>query len=198
MKFLQIFLTLLIAGSLVACGGSNTRPDSSNTAPTATVASTSTVSAAANTASEGAIRVRLTTPFDPKGMNDPAVMNECNIHAQLPDFVRDQAKAKGIEVVLVPEVSAEDKGKNLVLSFMRTQSSGNAFTGHYKYTEIKAVLYEDGKQLADLTAGRRSGGGAFGGYKGSCSVMGRTVRTLGEDVAQWLVNPVAGARAGNL
>lgn len=197
MKFPQILLAASLAVTLVACGSNSPRPDSSsNTASAPPAANTATTAGA--TSSKGAIRVQLATPYDPDGMNDPAVQRECDIHIQLPGFIQSQAKAKGLNVELVPKVSSGDKGKNLVVSFVRTQSSGNAFTGHYKYTEIKAALFEDGKQVADLIAARRSGGGAFAGYKGSCSVMGRTVRTLGDDIAQWLANPVSGARAGNL
>lgn len=197
MKFPQILLAASLALTLAACGSNSPRPDSSSNTASATPAA-STATTAGTTSSKGTIRVQLATPYAPDGMNDPAVQRECDIHIQLPGFIQSQAKTKGLNVELVPEVKSGDKGKNLLVSFVRTQSSGNAFTGHYKYTEIKAVLYEDGKQVADLIAARRSGGGAFGGYKGSCSVMGRTVRTLGDDVAQWLAHPVAGARAGNL
>jgi hypothetical protein len=41
-------------------------------------------------------------------------------------------------------------------------------------------------------------GGAFGGFKGSCSVLGRTVKALGKDIAQWLVQPAKGSQLGDL
>jgi len=58
-------------------------------------------------------------------------------------------------------------------------------------------LYKNGKRQAGFTASRVSGGGAFGGFKGSCSVLGRTVKILGSDVSLWLLHPVDGAHLGD-
>ena len=44
---------------------------------------------------------------------------------------------------------------------------------------------------------RVSGGGAFGLYKGSCTVLGSTVKVLGRDVSNWLKKPVNGAHLGD-
>ena len=41
-------------------------------------------------------------------------------------------------------------------------------------------------------------GGAFAGYKGSCSVLGRTVKAMGKDVAQWLKAPTDEAALGDM
>jgi hypothetical protein len=40
-------------------------------------------------------------------------------------------------------------------------------------------------------------GGAFAGFKGSCSVLGRTVEALGEDIGGWLAAPRDGASLGD-
>jgi len=41
-------------------------------------------------------------------------------------------------------------------------------------------------------------GGAFGGFKGNCSVLGRTVKALGEDIAGWLTHPDKDGLLGDL
>jgi hypothetical protein len=43
-----------------------------------------------------------------------------------------------------------------------------------------------------------SGLGMVAGYKGSCSVLGRTARALGEDIAKWLAAPSMDALLGDL
>jgi hypothetical protein len=40
--------------------------------------------------------------------------------------------------------------------------------------------------------------GAFAGFKGSCSVLGHTVKALGSDIADWLVKPSEDADLGDL
>ena len=191
-----------IAVLLSGCMTQSSKPEqeSSATTPSSNQAAAEKSAPASTTqkVSSSSIRVKQSTPYAQNGMNDTAVMRECEIDRQLPEFIRDYAGNHGIEIALSPNVEQAAPGKNLVISFEVTRSGGNAFIGHYKYTQIKAVLYENGKQLADLTAARRSGGGAFAGFKGSCSVMGRTVKALGSDVAYWLQNPQPGARLGDL
>jgi hypothetical protein len=63
---------------------------------------------------------------------------------------------------------------------------------------IKGSLAEKGKVLGDFNARRYSGGGMFGEYKGTCSILGRCVKTLGKDVAEWLAHPVSQAALGDL
>jgi len=172
---------------LVACGGNTTRPDTQN-------------NTAVNTATSvaGTIHVQQYTPYVETSLVDMAVKQECRIDQQLPQFINTYASEHGMSVQLDPVVEADNKGNNLVVKIVQAQSNGNAFIGHRKYTKIQAVLYQDGKEIADLTAARASGGGFFGGYKSSCSVMGRTVKALGQDVALWLKAPGPGMRKGNL
>jgi len=37
----------------------------------------------------------------------------------------------------------------------------------------------------------------FAGFKGTCSIMGRCVKALGRDVAEWLQSPSKGAVLGD-
>jgi hypothetical protein len=63
---------------------------------------------------------------------------------------------------------------------------------------IKGSLSQRGKMLGDFKARRYSGGGMFGGYKGTCAILGRCVKTLGRDVAEWLAHPASQAVLGDL
>ncbi len=77
-------------------------------------------------------------------------------------------------------------------------SMGNPFLGHHKFTRVDGTLYESGRAVASFKGRRNSMGGAFGGFKGPCSVLGRTVKVLGQDIATWLKRPVDGARLGDM
>ena len=127
------------------------------------------------------------------------VRRECvQIQEQLAHFTREYAAGNGITINLLDEVSSSDPGRVLLIEIDDAVSSGNAFTGHRKFTRISGELYQDGERIAGFKGRRNSGGGAFGGYKGSCSVLGRTVKVLGRDVAGWLNNPSDGARLGDM
>ncbi len=41
------------------------------------------------------------------------------------------------------------------------------------------------------------GSGAFGGFKGTCSILGRCIEALGKDIATWLKDPEMDSQLGD-
>lgn len=127
------------------------------------------------------------------------VREECvKLQGQLADFTREFGHEAGVQVQLADAVSTEGPGRVLEVEITEAVSLGNPFIGHQKYTRVKGALFEDGRRIAAFKGMRTSMGGAFGGYKGSCSVLGRTVKALGKDIAFWLADPKDGAELGDL
>lgn len=126
------------------------------------------------------------------------VKNECPLGTQLAQFVKEFAGSSGYAVQFTDSAPSTAKGYVLKLEITDAMSGGNAFIGHYKSTTVSGVLYEDGKKKAEVMARRQSSGGFGAGFKGSCSVLGRTVKAIGMDLGTWLSNPVDGARLGDL
>ncbi len=152
---------------------------------------------AAKISSVGAIKVQTLSAYEKGNMIRANIKEECQLDKKLPEFIQSFAATNGINVQLENKVTSATKGKALVVEIVDSVSQGHAFTGHRKFTKTKGTLYENGKKIASFTASRVSGGGFFGIYKGSCSVLGRTVKTIGKDVAGWLKNPVDGAQLGD-
>lgn len=126
------------------------------------------------------------------------VINECTtLGSKLSKFTQSYSKKKGIEISLLDSVSVSGAGKVLQLEITDAVSQGNAFIGHRKFVEVKGSLWQDGKKIASFDGQRSSGGGFGAAYKGSCSVLGRCVKTLGKDIAGWLANPKDGASLGD-
>ena len=125
------------------------------------------------------------------------IRKECALQTKLSNFVEAYSVGDGIGVIRVGKVTKKTRGKALVITITDAVSSGNAFIGHRKFVSIKGTLYNSGKKQSGFTAARVSGGGAFGGFKGSCDVLGRTVKVLGQDVSLWLKHPVNGAHLGD-
>ena len=126
------------------------------------------------------------------------VRDECvKLNEQLPAYTAEFAREFGIEIELRSEVESIDKGRVLVVEIVDAVSRGNAFIGHQKFSEVEGTLYEDGEPVASFRGVRNSMGGAFAGYKGSCSVLGRTIKALGKDIAMWLKSPEDEAELGD-
>lgn len=127
------------------------------------------------------------------------VREECTeLNTQLSAYTQQFAREFNVALEVADAAAPREAGRVLVMQIDEAVSMGNAFIGHQKYSRISGALYEDGEQIAAFRARRNSMGGAFAGYKGSCSVLGRTMRALGRDVAEWLRNPEDGARLGDM
>lgn len=178
-KIVTRILMVALAVGIVGCGASNPKEATITVNP------------------QTAIKVATLIPFS-KGVPIAAnIINECKLDDQLSEFIRAYAVGEGVGVIRKNSVSNKSKGKALIVEITNAVSSGNAFIGHRKFTSIKGTLYTDGQKGASFTAARMSGGGAFAGFKGSCSVLGRTVKVLGSDVSRWLLNPTDGAHLGD-
>ena len=137
-------------------------------------------------------------PYSDDAEVSKKVRNECvQLNTQLADFTKEFGREFGVEVALVDSVTSSMSGRVLMVEIVDAVSAGNAFIGHQKYSRIKGALYQDGEKVASFKGRRDSMGGAFGGYKGSCSVLGRTMKALGKDVAIWLKSPTDGAELGD-
>jgi hypothetical protein len=99
----------------------------------------------------------------------PAVLSGCVTHAQIPTMEIEEVQ--GV--------------------------AGGAWSGA-KSVVGKGSLSQKGKLLGDFRARRYSDGGMFGGYKGTCAILGRCVKTLGKNVAEWLAQPTFQAVLGAL
>lgn len=152
--------------------------------------------ALANPAIKTPIKIQKVIPYAKGNHIAGNIKSECDLNLQLSDFIAAAAGKNGMTIVQ-GKPTAKDRGHVLLVEITDAISSGNAFIGHRKFTSIRGTLYKDGKVLAGFQARRNSMGGFWGAYKSSCSVLGRTVKTLGSDVARWLHSPVNGANLGD-
>lgn len=143
------------------------------------------------------VTIHKVVPYKKGAAIAPNIKQECKLNTKLSEFIYSYGSENNIAVKRVPKITKRTKGQYLIVEITGAVSSGNAFIGHRKFTKIQGKLYKSGKKVAGFTAARFSGGGFFGGFKGSCSVLGRTVKTLGKDVAGWLKSPVDGVHLGD-
>jgi len=135
-------------------------------------------------------------PFAKSASVPAAVKNECNLGKKLSTYLHTYG-AKQFDHV-VSSNRAPKGAKKLSISMTNVQGRrGGAWSGG-KSVQVKGKLTRNGKVLGTFEGLRVSGGGVFGGYKGTCSILGRCVKTLGKDVAAWAANPAMNSRLGDL
>ena len=124
----------------------------------------------------------------------PEIKTECKLTQQLPEFVQAYARKSGIEIELVDALPTN--GRVLELEISDAVEMGNAWTGRQKGLVIQGRLLENGALVGNFRGRRMTSGGLFGGYKGTCAVLGRCAKTLGRDVADWLKAPAENSNIG--
>jgi len=124
------------------------------------------------------------------------VQSECKLESKLPGFIRSAAK-RGI-TVSVTDVPLDDvEGKVLHIEFTHVLGTGGGAWSGPKAVTVQGELREAGEVIGSFTSTRYSTGGAFGGFKGTCSILGRCVKAMGKDIARWLENPTMDALLGD-
>lgn len=120
------------------------------------------------------------------------VKDECALQTKIPAFLADYAS----DVELV-DGDAGSEGRVLTMEITAVHApGGGAFSGP-KSVSISGTLTENGKKIGNFRAARYTTGGAFGGFKGTCSIVGRCAKALGKDVAGWLENPGTDSMLGD-
>jgi hypothetical protein len=119
-----------------------------------------------------------------------AVKNECQLGEKVSTFLAEFA----------PNVSVSDDpktGRYLRMEITEVVATGGGAWSGPKWMTVKGTLQENEKAIASFRAKRFSTGGAFGGFKGTCSIIGRCTKAIAEDISNWLKNPVDGAELGD-
>jgi hypothetical protein len=135
-------------------------------------------------------------PFADKSQASNDVKNSCALDTRLPEFIADYAK-RGVKVVIGPDPGEDATGKVLYLEIVHVLGTGGGAWSGSKSVTAEGVLKENGEVIGSFTSSRYSTGGAFGGFKGTCSILGRCIKAMGKDIAEWLKKPTMHAMLGD-
>ncbi len=119
-----------------------------------------------------------------------AVRNECQLGEKVSEFLAQSAS--NVAVSADPKV-----GRYLRMEITEVVATGGGAWSGPKWMTVKGTLLENDKPIASFRAKRFSTGGAFGGFKGTCAIIGRCTKKIAEDIAVWLKAPVDGAELGD-
>lgn len=176
----KMIIALFAAMGLAACGGSET------VKPVAEV----------QVNPKTATWIEYSIPFKKDAPIAKNVKVECELGPKFSGFIKQYGDEKGVAIYRAQKGARKNRNR-LVVEIVDAVSAGNAFIGHRKYAKARGTLYKNGKKIASFTSGRVSGGGMFGNWKGSCAVLGRTVKAMGRDIAEWMKHPANGVNLGD-
>ena len=162
----------------------------STTQPTAATASAAPTQVSQGLYSGEMVTIAAEVPLHPITVA-PAAFSECPTGAQIASFL--QQGSRHVQVGTVPS-----EGHYIDMAITEVHLPGGGAWSGPKWLEVTGTLHEgDGDVVASFRAKRFSTGGAFAGFKGNCSIIGRCARAIAKDIAGWLRNPVDGAELGD-
>lgn len=122
----------------------------------------------------------------------PKVIAECDLQNKLPLWLNEFAPNTA------PGAGA-GAGKVLTMEITHVMGFGGGLYSGPKQIVVKGSLSEGGQVKGTFEAKRTTvTGGAFGGYKGTCSLLHRTAKAVAKDVGEWLPSPTMDAKLGEL
>jgi len=133
------------------------------------------------------------TPFADDSGATNNVKEECKLEERLPKYLQSYAK-KHTTVQVTSESLDSQAGKVLYMEFSHVFAPGGGGYSGAKSVEIEGELRENGNVIASFTADRAA---LFGMTPGTCSMLKRVAKKLGEDIAEWLENPEMNAMLGD-
>ncbi len=142
------------------------------------------------------VYIRPMASYSPRSRISSKIKTECTLPKALSDSIVQFSKNSGVNVKFKNNIRPNEL--ELKIQIEDAVSSGNAFIGHNKFVDISGSIVKGKTVYYTFDAARRSGGGYFGAYRSSCSVLGRIAKALGKDISYWLSNPYDGAKMGDV
>jgi hypothetical protein len=137
--------------------------------------------------SEGTIKIPRVVPYTSEATVAENVRRECaDLGTRLATSLAQFSTKYGVPTQVVEQIDPNAPGRVFQVQITNVFSAGNAFIGHRKSMAARGELFDNGVSVARVDFTRDSGGGFGAGFKGSCSVLARCTKTLGNDFAKWL------------
>ncbi|MDH3212208.1 MAG: hypothetical protein OEM05_06960 [Myxococcales bacterium] len=119
-----------------------------------------------------------------------AVRDECQLETKVPGYIAQF----GSDVVLVDQLGG---GRVLELAITEVHAGGGGSFSGPMWMTVTGTLREGRRVVGTFRAKRFTTGGAFAGFKGTCSIIGRSTKAIGRDIAAWLENPGMDSKLGD-
>ena len=135
---------------------------------------------------EESIFVQVPALIDPAAPIAAKVKSECGVEMLLGNHTVSAMSKSGasIKSAATPEEAGLDQFVQLTI--LSAQGFGGGAWSGPKSITVRAELRQGGKAIDSTILTRATNGGAFAGFKGTCSMFERVTVALGKDVAAWV------------
>jgi len=133
------------------------------------------------------------TPFSEDSGATDNVKEECGFEERLPKYLKSEAK-KVADIVFTTEPLDSVEGKVLYMEITHVFAPGGGGYSGAKNVEVEGELRENGEVIASFTVDRAA---LFGMTPGTCSMLKRVAKKIGEDLAEWLEAPEMDSMLGD-
>lgn len=124
------------------------------------------------------------------------IISECSLETKLPGFIKSFGDSGGVNIVLVDKLPLNPTKITLQIEIVDAQGGGGGAWSGAKFVRVEGKLKKGSKTLGSFRGQRTSSGGFMGGFKSTCAILGRCVKALGRDIANWTKTPGKNDRIG--
>jgi hypothetical protein len=135
--------------------------------------------------------VQVPALLDPGAPITESVRRDCDVEGKVGEHVLQRVSAIVPNAVPLSDPRKAGQDRVLKLTIVSVMGVGGGGWSGSKAISVRADLEQNSKVHASKLLTRQSSGGAFGGMKGTCSIMERIAVALGRDVAAWVPGALA-------
>lgn len=133
------------------------------------------------------------TPFAEDSGATDNVKRECAMEERLPKYLKSYSK-KHTDIEFTSEPLDSVEGKVLFMEITHVFAPGGGGYSGAKNVEVEGELRENGEVIASFMVDRSA---LFGMTPGTCSMLKRVAKKIGDDIAGWLKAPEMDAMLGD-
>lgn len=143
---------------------------------------------------DGKLLVQVPASLDPSAPIGDSVKRECGVESLVGNHVFQKVRERVPETGQIEDVTKAGADKVLKLTLLSVHGAGGGGWSGPKSITIRADVSQNQQVIESKVFQRQSSGGAFGGLKGTCSIMERIAVALGQDVGRWVPGALLGQK----
>lgn len=142
------------------------------------------------------LSVQVPAGVDPAAPIPTAVKNECGLEMLLGNYALSAMARNGVAAQAALNQEKSGSNKYVQLTVLSVHGFGGGSWSGSKSMSIRVDVKQGDAIVGTTVLSRSSGGGFLGGFKGTCTILDRVAKALGNDVGRWVARSSASTSTG--